>query len=144
MTFRFKNLLAVAALSLVASCAASGSDSAADPQSSSPSPSPTPTEEAGPSLDQAYVDCSTSKGGKTISSGDDGDTLIIDTGSEYGSIEGAVCVFTSLETPEAIIASIESTTAMMGVQDADDQGLRYQWSYHPDNGLNVIITNSDG
>ena len=32
------------------------------------------------------------------------------------------------------------TTAMMGVQDAKADGVEYSWSYHPDNGVNMVIT----
>ena len=27
----------------------------------------------------------------------------------------------------------------MGVQDAEDDGLAYSWSYHPDNGVDLVI-----
>jgi hypothetical protein len=29
---------------------------------------------------------------------------------------------------------------MMGTQDADNNGIHYSWSYHPDNGVNMVIT----
>jgi hypothetical protein len=53
---------------------------------------------------------------------------------------GSVCVFDTLETPQSIIAAVDSTTAAMGVQLADDGDLHYSGSYHPDNGLNMVIT----
>jgi hypothetical protein len=31
---------------------------------------------------------------------------------------------------------------MMGQQTAQESGLNYRWSYHPDNGLNMVITDS--
>ena len=32
---------------------------------------------------------------------------------------------------------------MMGVQRGEDDGIHYGWSYHPDNGLNMVITLDD-
>jgi hypothetical protein len=29
---------------------------------------------------------------------------------------------------------------MMGEQTATNNGITYRWSYHPDNGLNMVIT----
>jgi hypothetical protein len=67
---------------------------------------------------------------------------MIDTESENGSLDAAVCVFEKIATPQSVIAAVDSTTAMMGVQQADQGELHYSWSYHPDNGLNMIITDA--
>jgi hypothetical protein len=32
---------------------------------------------------------------------------------------------------------------MPGVQDAEHDGLEYSWSYHPDNGVDMVITATD-
>jgi hypothetical protein len=53
------------------------------------------------------------------------------------------CLLGELGTPQSIIAQLGSTTALMGVQDATDDGLNYSWSYHPDNGVNMVITDTD-
>ena len=95
---------------------------------------------AKPPLQVAYGECLGAKGWKTLTLGDEGRSLIIDTGSEYGPIEGLACVLSELGTSQAIVAQMESTTAMMGVQEADDNSLHYQFSYHPDNGVNMVIT----
>ena len=93
-----------------------------------------------PPLEAAYGECISGKGWKTLTLGDEGRSLIIDTGSEYGPIEGLACVLSELETSQAIVAQMESTTALMGVQEADDDSMHYQFSYHPDNGINMVIT----
>lgn len=93
-----------------------------------------------PPLQVAYGECIGAKGWKTLTLGDEGRSLIVDTGSEYGPIEGLACVLGELGTSQAIVAQLESTTAMMGVQEADDDSLNYQFSYHPDNGINMVIT----
>lgn len=79
----------------------------------------------------------------TIESGDGGHTIIIDTANEYGSVEGIECVMEELGTSDAIRSQMSSTTAMMGTQTAEQDGLAYSWSYHPDNGVNMTITEVD-
>ena len=73
---------------------------------------------------------------------DDGDTLLVDTKSEHGDVENAACVLQSIDTPKRITSAISNTTAMMGVQQDTANGYSYRWSYHPDNGLNVIVSSS--
>ncbi|MGY1618115.1 hypothetical protein ACI797_15350 [Geodermatophilus sp. SYSU D00691] len=96
-------------------------------------------EEAG-RLKVVYETCSSRDPDNTVSLEDDGATIVIDTGSEYGDYSGVDCVLRELDTPASIEAQIGRTTAMMGVQDADNDGLHYSWSYHPDNGVNMVIT----
>jgi hypothetical protein len=93
-------------------------------------------------LKDAYLACYSGEGGGTLTTGDEGRTLIIDTESEYGPMGGVVCVLGELRTPQAIVAQMENTTSMMGVQEADDGNLHYQFSYHPDNGINMVITDT--
>jgi hypothetical protein len=93
-----------------------------------------------PPLQVAYGECIGARGWKTLTLGDEGHSLIIDTESEYGPLGGLTCVLGQLGTSQAIVAQMESTTAMMGVQEADDGSLHYQFSYHPDNGVNMVIT----
>ena len=64
---------------------------------------------------------------------------MVDTRSKYGSASGVACVFQHLGTPSSITAKVDSTTAMMGEQSATHDGISYSWSYHPDNGLNMVI-----
>lgn len=91
-------------------------------------------------MEQAYDDCTEDDTGDTLTLGDGGHAIVVDTGSESGDIGPAACVMIELGTSQAIAAAIDSTTAMMCVQQADDGGIHYQWSYHPDNGLNMVIT----
>jgi hypothetical protein len=100
------------------------------------------TKHVEPRLQKAYDSCLSSDSGKTLELGDAGETIVVDTGSKYGSLDGMVCVLTYLDTPQSITAQMDSTTAMMGVQEADHDGLNYSWSYHPDNGVNMVITDS--
>jgi hypothetical protein len=90
-------------------------------------------------LKDAYDRCFTRDTGSTLTLADGGDAIVVDTGSEYGSTTGMDCVLADLDTKQSIIAQMSRTTAMMGVQDAEDDGLAYSWSYHPDNGVNMVI-----
>lgn len=74
---------------------------------------------------------------------DGGATIVVDTGSQYGSTAGMDCVLDELGTSESIKAQMSRTTAMMGVQDAQHDGLDYSWSYHPKNGVNLVITDGN-
>jgi hypothetical protein len=91
-------------------------------------------------LQAAYDHCTSQDEDNTLELADNGATIVIDTRSEYGSTAGMECVLGALTTPESIKAEIGRTTAMMGTQDADNNGIHYSWSYHPDNGVNMVIT----
>jgi hypothetical protein len=91
-------------------------------------------------LKEAYDGCKRSDTGNTMELTDDGKTIVVDTRSEYGSTAGMNCVLKALGTSESIKAQMDRTTAMMGVQDAESDDLEYSWSYHPDNGVNLVIT----
>lgn len=69
---------------------------------------------------------------------DDGRTLVMN--SSAGGMEGIGCVMAGLDVPASIVARMETTTSMMGELTDEADGLSYRWSYHPGNGLNVIIT----
>jgi uncharacterized protein HemX len=92
-------------------------------------------------LSEAYQACHFRD--DTLELGDDGETIVIDTRSEYGSVDGMQCVLAELDTPESIEAAIGRTTSLMGLQSDDHDGLDYSWSYHPDNGVNMVITLQD-
>jgi hypothetical protein len=94
-------------------------------------------------LEETYDGCYGAESDSNLQLTDGGQTIVVDTGSQYGSTRGMNCVLITLETPESIKARISSTTAMMGVQDAEHDGLHYSWSYHPDNGVDMVITAVD-
>lgn len=94
-------------------------------------------------LESAYDACSSeilaaSTGAVELADG--GDSILIDTANEDEDITAVVCIFMGLETSDALIAQMDSTTAMMGRQEAESNGYTYEWSYHPDSGINMTIT----
>lgn len=50
------------------------------------------------------------------------------------------CVFEKLGTPQSIIVKVGQTRALDGRQEDSADGIEYSWTYHPDNGLDMIIT----
>ena len=115
-----------------------------------PTPTPTPTYVA-PEPDPvtmirtAVTVCKmTNKNGiadgmKYVKVYDGGHTAVIDTRSQYADIAGVACLLYGIDTPRSIIARIDSTTSLQGSQTARANGFTYRWSYHPDNGLNMVI-----
>lgn len=90
-------------------------------------------------LRQAFDTCASG----TLSDGDE--TLVIDTeGDEIGTgadtYDGLLCTLAELETPQAIIARMEQTRALDGMQSAHWESFDASWTYHPDHGMDVILT----
>lgn len=91
-------------------------------------------------LQTAVKTCDAVDDQNTLTLADDASSIIVDTVNEYGSPAGIGCVLEELGTSEALVAQMDATTAMMGSQSAEEDGLSYRWSYHPDNGVNMTIT----
>lgn len=72
-------------------------------------------------------------------------TLVIDTeGEEPGSgtdtFDALSCTLGELDTPQSVIARMDQTRALDGMQTAEWAGFAASWTYHPDDGLDLIIT----
>lgn len=93
-----------------------------------------------PRLRAAYDTCQSRDTDDTLSIVDEGTSIVVDTRSEYGNPAGMNCVLSEIDTPESILAQVGRTTSLMGVQEADHDGFHLSWSYHPDNGVNMVIT----
>lgn len=89
-------------------------------------------------LRQAFDHCGAQN--FTVRIGDGGHSILIDTEDGTVSLDGAECVFNELGTSDATRSQVHATTAMMGSQEVAEGDLTYRWSYHPDNGLNMTIT----
>jgi hypothetical protein len=72
-----------------------------------------------------------------ISVQDDGHSIIVD--GVTVNVDGLVCILDRLGTSSALIEDMASTTSMMGRQKDEEHGLKYAWSYHPDNGMDMTI-----
>jgi hypothetical protein len=74
---------------------------------------------------------------------DDGHTLIVDGNGEQVTGAGVTTIATILailDVPDSVVARMDSTRALDGVQEASWDGLTATWTYHPDDGLDIIIT----
>lgn len=78
--------------------------------------------------------------------GDNGDTLTIDgqgkddAADTKASITSEACILSALDVTDAIVSEMDSTTAMMGRQEGTWGKHSISWTYHPDNGLDFIVT----
>lgn len=79
---------------------------------------------------------------------DDGTTLAFDHRGDDEVIGGdftdIMCVFTELGMPSRISTHMGQTTSMDGRQTASWDALEIQWSYHPDRGMDGIVTVATG
>jgi len=98
---------------------------------------------AGPTpLQKVYEECNLSAG---VRVGDEGKTLAVDMmgEDEYdgANIDDVICILNSplLRMPEFIINGVETTRALDGKQNGEWDGFEAEWSYHPDNGLDLMI-----
>jgi|688.fasta_scaffold52720_3 hypothetical protein len=71
---------------------------------------------------------------------DDGKGLFLDGAGDKSLglvISDLSCVITSVGVPDSVISRMDSTTSLMGQQEATFDGITVRWSYHPSNGLDI-------
>ena len=102
-------------------------------------------EPAGPkqtTIESAVGDCQLWKN-MWVTVGDNGRTLVVDGEDDTGlgglGYKKIACLLAGLEVSDATLARMENTTSLMGQQSARDGDLRVRWTYHPDNGLDMVI-----
>jgi len=80
---------------------------------------------------------------------DDGASLSIQNPPQGGgnsapaTILAIQCVLDETDAPASVTSELEQTTALMGRQETDWEGVEMSWSYHPDDGLSAVLTTSD-
>lgn len=52
-------------------------------------------------------------------------------------------ILTALDTPSYVVNQMEATTSLMGLREADWDGIHAEWSYHPDNGFDVTLVDTE-
>ncbi len=80
--------------------------------------------------------------------GDNGRSAFLDgEGDDFGSGELSVtdlaCMLDALKAPDAVIDHMDSTRSIDGTQTDDWGDFSASWTYHPDNGLDIIIRLTD-
>ncbi|RKN47714.1 hypothetical protein [Micromonospora endolithica] len=105
----------------------------------------TPAEETKTPLVVADERCrSTSTGGAKL--GDEGRTLTLrgqgkeSIGLGYSTLE---CYWSALGMPDSVKAEVGPTRALDGRRSGDWAGYHASWSYHPDSGLQMVLTLPD-
>lgn len=86
--------------------------------------------------------CGISDGNSYIYIGDNGKTLLMDgEGEESAGAPSADvwCVLQELNVPDSTVARMEKTSSLMGVVSDSWDGISADWSYHPDNGFDVVL-----
>ncbi|MCY7290028.1 MAG: hypothetical protein LH624_17730 [Cryobacterium sp.] len=63
-----------------------------------------------------------------------------DEESTGASITDRFCVLEALDVSAAALAQMEGTTSLQGRQSASWGDVDASWTYHPDNGLDMILT----
>jgi hypothetical protein len=73
-------------------------------------------------------------------------TLVITAGvldTEFdepiAELEAAYCVLEKVGAPVAVVEQVKTTRAIDGMQRAEWEGCEASWTYHPDNGLHLIL-----
>lgn len=101
---------------------------------------------SGPSFESAAESCNASNT-DGISLGDEGSSITIDTQGEDessgASFDDAACILNALNVSDSVISQIDDTSAMDGRQTASWEGVDASWTYHPDNGMKLILTEAE-
>lgn len=77
---------------------------------------------------------------------DEDQTLVIDTaGESYASddeatFEDVQCVLEELDVPRRVQERMDQTRSLDGRQDGEWDDIEAEWSYHPDDGLDVVLS----
>ena len=73
---------------------------------------------------------------------DDGKTLSIDGKGEEdqgATFTEIACVLSAIPVPSYVTSRMDQTRALDGVQREEFASFDISWSYHPDNGLDIVI-----
>lgn len=76
--------------------------------------------------------------------GDGGNTLFVDTvgtgrASGTDTTSDLACVLNALQTPDYVVHAMEQTSALNGRQTEEWGDFSASWTFHPENGLDVLI-----
>lgn len=93
-------------------------------------------------LQAAQESCDRGGSGTRLADGDR--TLIVEGAGKDNpsglSASAIICIFGAVGMPTAVSERVESTRALDGQVEDSWPGYRATWTYHPDAGLNMIVT----
>ncbi|ROR94019.1 hypothetical protein EDD28_2453 [Salana multivorans] len=94
-------------------------------------------------LESAVESCGLGDKSHVASLRDGGRTLLLDNKGEEDvlglDVFDIACVLDELHAPSSVIAKMDSTRALDGMQSASWGNIEATWSYHPSNGLDLIL-----
>ena len=128
MTTRFAAL--VAALLVLAGCASTTTTATAD------------SEPDGTRIEQVVDLCGSEFSVAGVRVGDAGTSLFIDGEGEESrgaSIDMTVCILLGMGVPDSVLTRMDHTRALDGMQEGVWEDWQASWTYHPNNGLDIII-----
>jgi hypothetical protein len=95
-------------------------------------------------FEKAYGSCGSPDG---VEVSDGGKTLSIDTEGDEdysgASFDDFNCILDAVETPQFVQEQISATSALMGRQTEEFDGIEISWSYHPDTGAKLTMHKRD-
>jgi hypothetical protein len=78
--------------------------------------------------------------------GSDGQSIVVGGGSsdatdlgQTKSVITTTCLLDKLDAPSSVLSRMNTTRAIDGTQDATHGNIQWRWSYHSDNGLDVLV-----
>lgn len=86
--------------------------------------------------------CGISEEDSYIYIGDNGKSLLMDGEGETSAGASSAdvwCVLEALDVPESTVAQMEKTSSLMGVVSDSWDGISAEWTYHPDNGFDIVL-----
>ena len=95
-------------------------------------------------MSSAFTSCASQFGsGDSLTTGDAGQTLVVDGSPQGADIASIECVLGALDTPQYVIAQMNETRALDGTQrgswTAQGATITASWTFHPDNGLDIVF-----
>lgn len=95
-----------------------------------------------PALQEAADACGMGSQTNGFDIADEGRTVILDNGLTEVSADDIWCMLDELDAPASVQALMESTRALDGRQTDEWDTFTASWTYHPDDGLDVILEDS--
>jgi hypothetical protein len=116
------------------------------PSDSSPTPSAaTSSAHVEPDIHKAAFSCGLLNS-RYASTGDAGYTITLEgrPDGEYTGLrpEQIACVLTALAVPDSVVSEMDGTRAIDGTRKASWDKFSATWTYHPDHGLRIVLTES--
>ncbi|MCA4132936.1 hypothetical protein LD110_08945 [Arthrobacter sp. M4] len=135
-----KSIMGAAAAAAISLCLA-GCAFNAGTAIPSPTPTPTPTQ---PLITKARDSCNVTDP-DYAPLGDGGYSITLKGKPKYGGglpMSDIACILKAVNVPDSVVSQMDSTRALDGMQRASWDKISASWTYHPDNGFRVILSES--